>query len=141
MDNVELIQLREALLLIKRKLLQTVDHLSRFADKHKDLPTLGFTHYQPAQLVTVGKRATLWLQDFLMDFHRLEREIDGMRVRGVKGTTGSQATFLQLFGGDHAKVEELNRLVVKKMGFPDDSALAVGGQVSSLALPLSKCMR
>lgn len=96
-DNTELIQLRDAMKLIQKKLLHTMKSLSTFCDKYKDLPTLGFTHYQPAQLVTVGKRAALWLQDFLMDFDQLTSLIEQLPLRGIKGTTGTQASFLELF--------------------------------------------
>lgn len=104
-DNCELIQMRESLKLVKVGLLQVVAHLAAMADKHKALPTLGFTHFQPAQLTTVGKRASLWLQDFMMDLERVEHEIDAMPFRSTKGTTGTQASFLELFNGDHEKVE------------------------------------
>ena len=125
-DNTDIVQLREALKLVKQKLVQTLDVLSAFAEEHKDLPTLGFTHYQPAQLTTVGKRATLWMQDLLLDYERVSYELDNLPMRGVKGTTGTQATFLELFDGDHAKVKELNEKVCAKMGFA--KCVAVSGQ-------------
>lgn len=125
-DNTDIIQIREALLLIKRKLVQTIDVLAKFSEKHRDLPTLGFTHYQPAQLTTVGKRATLWMQDLLIDLERVEYEIDHLPMRGVKGTTGTQASFLELFNGDHEKVKALNKRVCELMGFR--KAIAVSGQ-------------
>jgi adenylosuccinate lyase len=131
-DNTELLQMKEALGLVRAKLLQLIQHLARFAAAHRALPTLGFTHYQPAQLVTVGKRACLWLQDFLLDFHRVSREAEELPMRGVKGTTGTQASFLELFGGDHAKVKALNAAVVRKMGF--SSAIGVSGQTYSRKL-------
>src|SRR5690606_1731493 len=110
-DNTELIQIREAMKLIRSKVLRVIKLLRDFAMEHRDLPTLGFTHYQPAQLTTVGKRASLWMYDFLLDFEEVDRWADGLPFRGVKGTTGTQASFLELFDGDHAKVVELNRLV------------------------------
>ena len=100
--------------------------LSIFCNKYKDLPTLGFTHYQPAQLVTVGKRAALWLQDFLMDFHQLTSLIEQLPLRGIKGTTGTQASFLELFDGDHEKVNRLNKLIATKLGF--EKIISLSGQ-------------
>uniref|UniRef100_A0A8C6T6K6 Adenylosuccinate lyase n=1 Tax=Neogobius melanostomus TaxID=47308 RepID=A0A8C6T6K6_9GOBI len=99
------------------QLARVIDRLANFAEKYADLPTLGFTHYQPAQLTTVGKRACLWLQDLVMDMRNLQRARDDLRFRGVKGTTGTQASFLQLFQGDHDKVEELDRMVTDMAGF------------------------
>ena len=125
-DNTDLIQMRDALGLIKRKLVKVIDVLGGFAVENKSLPTLGFTHYQPAQLTTVGKRATLWLQDLLLDFEKIEREIETMPFRGVKGTTGTQASFLELFDGDHAKVKKLDKLVCAEMGF--QKSIGVSGQ-------------
>ena len=127
-DNTELIQMREALVLVRAKLVRLVAALAAFAKQHRALPTLGFTHYQPAQLVTVGKRATLWLQDFTLDLDRLERELAALPLRGVKGTTGTQASFLSLFDGDHAKVERLNELVVGSLGGGFSRAVPVSGQ-------------
>lgn len=125
-DNTDIVQIKEALVLIKRKLVQTIDILKKFAVQHKDLPTLGFTHYQPAQLTTVGKRCTLWMQDLLLDLERVEREIEDLPMRGVKGTTGTQASFLELFDGDHDKVKALNKRVTELMGF--DKVIPVSGQ-------------
>ena len=125
-DNTDLIQIREALKLIKRKLVQVLATMKDFAVKHKDIPTLGFTHYQPAQLTTVGKRCTLWMQDLLMDLERVTREIEELPMRGVKGTTGTQASFLELFDGDHEKVKALNKRVCELMGF--EKAISVSGQ-------------
>jgi adenylosuccinate lyase len=125
-DNTDLVQIRDALKLIKRKLLQVLDTLRAFAEEHKDLPTLGYTHYQPAQLTTVGKRACLWMQDLLLDLDRVEREIDELPMRGVKGTTGTQASFLELFDGDHEKVKALNKRVCELMDFK--KAIPVSGQ-------------
>jgi adenylosuccinate lyase len=125
-DNTDLILMRDGLRLLCAKLARVIDRLSRFAEKNAALPTLGFTHFQAAQLTTVGKRACLWLQDLLIDLARLEREAEGLRFRGVKGTTGTQASFLTLFDGDHGKVEELDRLVTEAFGF--SSAFIVTGQ-------------
>jgi adenylosuccinate lyase len=117
-DNTDLIQHREALLLVRRRLLGAIAALAEFAGRYRDLPTLGFTHFQPAQPTTVGKRATLWLQDLLLDLEELEFRLETLRFRGVRGTTGTEASFLDLFEGEHGKVEELNRLVAERMGFP-----------------------
>lgn len=125
-DNTDLIQLRDGLAIIRKKMLKVIELMSKVADQYKDLPTLGFTHYQPAQLTTVGKRITLWLQDFLFDFQRLEREIEDLPFRGVKGTTGTQASFLSLFEGDHDKVKKLNQRVSELMGF--EKVVSVSGQ-------------
>ena len=125
-DNAEIIIIRDALELVKGKLLQVMDKLASFAMEYKGLPTLGFTHLQPAQLTTVGKRACLWLQDLMLDYEYLCAVIDGLKLRGVKGTTGTQASFLTLFGGDGEKVKALEKAVVEKMGFK--SAFAVSGQ-------------
>lgn len=116
-DNTDLIQHREALKLIRGRLVSTIAALADFAKEHRDLPTLGFTHFQPAQPTTVGKRATLWLQDLLLDLEELDFRIETLRFRGVRGTTGTQASFLDLFQGDHDKVETLNRKVAERMGF------------------------
>ncbi|KAK3520303.1 hypothetical protein QTP70_020373 [Hemibagrus guttatus] len=116
-DNTDLIMLRDGFDILLPKLARVIHRLANFAEEYADLPTLGFTHYQPAQLTTVGKRACLWLQDLLMDMRNLERAKGDLRFRGVKGTTGTQASFLQLFNGDHEKVEELDRKVTEKAGF------------------------
>lgn len=118
-DNTELIQIREALLVVRRRLVQAIDHLTKFAEKYRDLPCLGMTHLQPAQPTTVGKRATLWCYDLVLDLAELEHRIESLKFRGIKGTTGTQATFLQLFSGDHAKVLELEQRVAGKLGFAD----------------------
>lgn len=128
-DNSELIQMRDSLLLLRRRLVQVIDQLGRFAAQWRDLPCLGFTHLQPAQPTTVGKRATLWCWDLLLDLEELEHRLRTLRFRGVKGTTGTQASFLTLFSGDHARVEELDRLVTAQMGFAE--AHAVTGQTYS----------
>lgn len=118
-DNTDLIQHREALKLVRRRIVNAVAALAEFAREHRDLPTLGFTHFQPAQPTTVGKRATLWIQDLLLDLEETEFRLDTLRFRGVRGTTGTQASFVDLFEGDGSKVERLNRLVAEKMGFAD----------------------
>ncbi|KAL7566174.1 hypothetical protein ACA910_011249 [Epithemia clementina (nom. ined.)] len=125
-DNTDLHQIREALKLVKRKLLKVLATLKQFAQKYRDLPTLGFTHYQPAQLTTVGKRSTLWMQDLLLDLERVDKEIEDLPMRGVKGTTGTQASFLELFDGDHEKVKTLDKRVCELMGFK--RSISVSGQ-------------
>ena len=124
--NSELIIMFDALKIIKNKLVNVIDKLRAFALKYKDLPTLGFTHLQPAQLTTVGKRATLWLQDLELDYNNLENLFAQFKLRGVKGTTGTQASFMELFDGDEGKVKELEKRVVSKMGF--DKVYGVTGQ-------------
>jgi adenylosuccinate lyase len=128
-DNTDLILMREGLGLVRDRLVGVIDGLSRFAERWKDLPTVGYTHFQPAQLTTVGKRASLWCYDFVLDLREIEHRIASMRFRGAKGTTGTQASFLQLFRGNHAKVRELDRLVARKMGF--DAIEPVTGQTYS----------
>lgn len=125
-DNTELIQMRDGMKLIRRKLLLLMRNLADFCMAYKDLPTLGFTHYQPAQLTTVGKRFSLYLQDFMMDLEQLNFQLGEIPFRSVKGTTGTQASFLALFDGDHEKVRELERRVAKRMGF--EKIVAVSGQ-------------
>ena len=124
--NAELIILDDALYTIKAKLVNVINNLKNFALKYKDLPTLGFTHLQPAQLTTVGKRATLWLQDLVIDYNNLVHLQSTFKLRGVKGTTGTQASFMELFNGDEEKVKELEKSVVKKLGF--DKVFGVTGQ-------------
>ncbi|HYE11578.1 MAG TPA: adenylosuccinate lyase [Patescibacteria group bacterium] len=131
-DNTDVIQMTEGLKLIKSKLINTMNNMALFASKYKDLPTLGFTHFQAAQLTTVGKRCTLWLQDFLMDLEELEFQLSRMKLRGVKGTTGTQASFMSLFSGDHEKVRRLDQMVAEKMGF--EKTFAVTGQTYSRKL-------
>ncbi|KWU42117.1 adenylosuccinate lyase [Rhodotorula sp. JG-1b] len=128
-DNADLIFLRDACDIILPKLAVVIERLARFAEAHKDLPTLGWTHFQPAQLTTVGKRATLWIQELLWDLRNIQRARDDIGFRGVKGTTGTQASFLALFEGDHDKVEELDRLVTELSGFKH--AYPVTGQTYS----------
>ena len=125
-DNTDLIQMKTALDLVKKRTMRVVAALSGFAREYKDLPTLGFTHFQPAQLTTVGKRATLWIQDLLLDIEELDFVAKGLPFLGVKGTTGTQASFLELFDGDHGKVKALDEKVTKKAGF--SRSLAVSGQ-------------
>ena len=115
--NSELIVINDALEIIKGKLVNVLDKLKTFALKYKDMPTLGFTHLQPAQLTTVGKRATLWLQDLTMDYINLINLQSALKLRGVKGTTGTQASFMELFEGDEGKVKELEQRVIKKLGY------------------------
>ena len=116
-DNTDLIQMRDGLLMLKRKIVNLIAEYRSFAVAYKDLVTLGFTHFQSAQPTTVGKRATLWLQDFLIDYHELEHRLATLRLLGSKGTTGTQASFVELFEGDEKKVVELDRKVAEKMGF------------------------
>lgn len=125
-DNTDAILMKEALLLTKKKLLNLIDVLSEFCMKYKNMPTLGYTHYQPAQLTTVGKRAALWLQDLYLDYEEIEHLIGMIKLRGVKGTTGTQASFMSLFDNDNEKVKKVEELVVEKMGF--DEAFKLTGQ-------------
>ena len=124
--NAETIMLDEALDIVLKKLVNVIDKLKNFALQYKDVPTLGFTHLQPAQLTTVGKRATLWLQDLEMDYFNLIHLKESIRLRGVKGTTGTQASFMELFNGDEIKIKELERRVVAKMGY--EKVFGVTGQ-------------
>jgi len=128
-DNTDLIVLRDALKLLLPRVASVIARLSQFAQTYKDQPTLGFTHLQPAQLTTVGKRACLWIQDLIMDERALSRCLEDLRFRGVKGTTGTQASFLQLFNGDGEKVKQLDQLVTELAGFK--KAYAVTGQTYS----------
>jgi adenylosuccinate lyase len=116
-DNTDLLLMRDGLRLLRDRLVGVIDALARFAERTKGLATLGYTHFQPAQLTTVGKRACLWCYDFLLDLHETEHRLAELRFRGAKGTTGTQASFLSLFRGDHGKVRELDRRVAAKMGF------------------------
>ena len=125
-DNADLIIMREAMKLVAARLANAIDALAKFAVQWKDLPTLGYTHFQPAQLTTVGKRATLWAQDLVIDLEEIEHRIATLKFRGVKGTTGTQASFLSLFDGDHAKVDALDRMVTGRFGF--EHSFAVTGQ-------------
>src|SRR5207249_11315495 len=118
-DNADLIIMRDGLKLLAERLANAIDALARFAETWTDLPTLSYTHFQPAQLTTVGKRATLWAQDLVIDLEELEHRIATLKFRGVKGTTGTQASFLSLFDNDHAKVEELDQRVTRACGFAE----------------------
>ena len=131
-DNTDIILMREGLELLRDRLVQVMSALSAFADRYKALPTLGFTHFQPAQLVTVGKRATLWLNELRMDLDEVEYRIGTLKLLGSKGTTGTQASFLELFEGDHEKVRELDRRIAREMGFTD--TVPVSGQTYSRKL-------
>lgn len=128
-DNTDIILMREALALIRKRLVVCIKKLSEFADEYKEMPTLGFTHFQPAQLVTVGKRATLWLQDLLFDLEEVEQVEASLKLLGCKGTTGTQASFYDLFEGDHDKCVELDRKISNKMGF--EASYYVSGQTYS----------
>src|SRR6266550_3241340 len=125
-DNADLLIMRDALKLVARRLANGIDALATFAVRWKDLPTLGYTHFQPAQLTTVGKRATLWTQDLVLDLEELEYRIQTLKFRGVKGTTGTQASFLSLFDGDHGKCDQLDRMITERFGFKE--SFAVTGQ-------------
>lgn len=116
-DNTDIIIMTEAMKLIRKKLLNVINELSKFALEYKDMPTLGFTHFQPAQTTTVGKRATLWLQDLMMDLEDIEFQISKAKLLGSKGTTGTQASFLELFDGDKQKVKKLDNIIANKMGY------------------------
>ncbi len=128
-DNTDLLLMKEGLGLIRDSLVGVLEAMARFAHRYRDLPTLGFTHFQPAQPTTVGKRACLWCQDLLLDLAEIEHRLATLRFRGAKGTTGTQASFLSLFAGDHDKVRRLDRLVAQKMGFAE--VYAVTGQTYS----------
>jgi adenylosuccinate lyase len=116
-DNTDLIVVKEGLNILLPKIARCIDRLAKFAEEYKQLPTLGYTHFQPAQLTTVGKRACMWLNDLLIDVKNLQHVKDVLRFRGVKGTTGTQASFLTLFNGDHSKVKLLDSMVTKMAGF------------------------
>ena len=125
-DNTDLLLLRDALKQVRTRLVAVIDRLARFAAEYRAMPCLGFTHMQPAQPTTVGKRACLWAYDFVLDLAELEHRLESLKARGPKGTTGTQASFLELFGGNHEKVRKLEKLVCEKIGF--DEAYAVSGQ-------------
>jgi len=131
-DNTDIIIMHEGLKIIRKKLINVIAQISKFADEYKALPTLGFTHFQAAQLTTVGKRATLWLQDLLMDLEDVDFQLSRAKLLGSKGTTGTQASFLELFGGDHDKVLKAEKLIAQKMGY--ESVFAVSGQTYSRKL-------
>lgn len=131
-DNTDVIVMTEALKLIKKKLINVIGELAKFAEQYKELPTLGFTHFQPAQPTTVGKRATLWLQEFMMDLEDVDYILSGMKLLGSKGTTGTQASFLELFDNQTSKVDQLDPKIAQKMGFA--SCYPVTGQTYSRKL-------
>ncbi len=128
-DNTDIILMREGLELIRKKLINVLSELAEFADTYKDQPTLAFTHFQPAQPTTVGKRATLWMQDLVMDLEDLEYVMSGLKLLGSKGTTGTQASFLELFDGDQEKCRKADRMIAEKMGFKE--CYPVSGQTYS----------
>lgn len=128
-DNTDIIIMTEALQLIRKKLINVIANLADFCDKYKALPTLGFTHFQPAQPTTVGKRASLWLQDLTLDLEEIDFVLDSMKLLGSKGTTGTQASFLELFDGDIEKVKKIDGMIAEKMGF--DACYSVSGQTYS----------
>ena len=131
-DNTDIIIMHDALKLIRKKLINVIAYVAKFADEYKNLPTLGFTHFQAAQLTTVGKRATLWLQELLMDLEDVDFQLSKAKLLGSKGTTGTQASFLELFSGDHEKVKKSERLIAEKMGYKE--VFAVSGQTYSRKL-------
>ena len=116
-DNTDIIVMTEALRLVRKKLVNVINELAKFADKYKAQPTLAFTHFQPAQPTTVGKRATLWLNEFVMDLEDIDYVLSTMKLLGCKGTTGTQASFLELFNGDHEKIKQIDTKIANKMGF------------------------
>ena len=128
-DNTDIIIMRDALLLVRKKLVNVIAELAKFADTYKDMPTLAFTHFQPAQPTTVGKRATLWMQEFLMDLQDLEYVKSTLKLLGSKGTTGTQASFLELFDGDQEKIDQIDPMIAKKLGF--EACYPVSGQTYS----------
>lgn len=128
-DNTDIIVMTEALKLVRKKLINVIWELSKFADKYKALPTLAFTHFQPAQPTTVGKRATLWMNEFMLDLEDLDFVLSTMKLLGSKGTTGTQASFLELFEGDNEKIDKIDPMIAEKMGFKD--CYAVSGQTYS----------
>ncbi len=136
-DNTDVITMREALLLIKKKLVNAIASVAKFANEYKDMPCLGFTHFQPAQPTTVGKRATLWLMDLVMDYNEINHVLGTLMLLGSKGTTGTQASFLELFGGDHEKCKLLDQKIADKMGFK--SCFPVSGQTYARKLDTIVC--
>ncbi len=130
-DNTDVILMKEGLILIRDKLVRVLASLAKFADQYKALPTLGYTHYQAAQIVTVGKRATLWMNELLSDLEEVEYRLDHLKLLGCKGTTGTQASFLELFAGDQEKVRQLDRKIAVEMGFGPDQVQPVTGQTYS----------
>ena len=136
-DNTDIIVMKEALELVKKKLVNVIANLSKFADENKELPTLAFTHFQPAQPTTVGKRATLWTQEFLMDLEDLEYVSSTLKLLGSKGTTGTQASFLELFEGDQETIDKIDPMIAKKMGF--ETCYPVSGQTYSRKVDTRVC--
>ncbi len=136
-DNTDIIIMREALELVRRKLVCVIDELGRFADEYKALPTLAFTHFQPAQPTTVGKRATLWTQEFAMDLEDLEYVLGTLKLLGSKGTTGTQASFLELFNGDQETIDKIDPMIAHKMGF--EECYPVSGQTYSRKVDTRVC--
>ena len=128
-DNTDIIQMREGLLLVRKKLVAVLEKLSEFAEAHKAQPTLGFTHFQPAQLTTVGKRATLWMNELVMDFDEINYRIESLRMLGSKGTTGTQASFMELFEGDDNKIKQMEQMIADDFGFA--GVVPVSGQTYS----------
>ena len=128
-DNTDIILMSEALEIVRKKLINVIAELAKFADAHKSLPTLAFTHFQPAQPTTVGKRATLWMQEFMMDLEDLEYVKGSLKLLGSKGTTGTQASFLELFDGDQETIDKIDPMIAKKMGF--ETCYPVSGQTYS----------
>ena len=136
-DNTDVIIMREALLLVRKKLVNVIAELARFADENKELPTLAFTHFQPAQPTTVGKRATLWLNEFMIDLEDLDYVISTLKLLGSKGTTGTQASFLELFAGDNETIDKIDPMIAAKMGFT--ACVPVSGQTYSRKLDTRVC--
>ena len=128
-DNTDIIIMRDALQIVYKKLVTVISQLSKFADEYKDMPALAYTHLQPAQLTTVGKRATLWINEFLMDLEEIEYRIKNLKLLGSKGTTGTQASFVELFEGDSSKIKQLENMIAEEMGF--DGVVPVSGQTYS----------
>ncbi len=136
-DNTDIIVMTEALRLVKKKLVNVLDELAQFADTYKDLPTLAFTHFQPAQPTTVGKRATLWMQEFCLDLEDLDHVLEGMKLLGSKGTTGTQASFMELFNGDQKIIDMIDPMIARKMGFKE--CYPVSGQTYSRKVDTRVC--
>lgn len=139
-DNTELIFMKTGLKLILPKLAKVISNLSQFALKHKDLPTLGFTHFQPAQPITVGKRAAQWIQDLLMDLRNITRALEDLEFRGAMGTTGTQASFMEIFHGDGAKIDRLNEMLCEKAGFPSTYAVSTQTYTRKVDLNVSQAL-
>ena len=136
-DNTDIILMKEALILVRKKVVNVINNLTKFAEEYKDLPTLAFTHFQPAQPTTVGKRATLWINEFVIDLEDLDYVIDSLKLLGSKGTTGTQASFLELFDGDQETIDKIDPMIAKKMGF--ESTYPVSGQTYSRKIDTRVC--